>query len=153
MKVCLIVFVILLAAGLLWQVTAGRGARQSTVGAIAGASMAVIPLTLPAAAIAALAAQALQNLGGVPLAEQFAGMAQSGVFAMMAGLLLGAVAGIVSLVRRQGVWFPLCGAVTSVALLALFAYFRFHASGFDQDRWVPTMAGKAASLAALADRA
>ncbi len=59
----------------------------------------------------------------------------------LAGLLVvaaGAVAGVLSLVRRErSAPLAACGLVVNVVLIGLFWHFEFYAIGFDQDGWAP----------------
>lgn len=66
----------------------------------------------------------------------FARMSRTGVFALMAILLLSIASAIVSLVRRERpVGFSIIGLLAGTFALAVFQYLEFYKFGFDQDRW------------------
>ena len=64
--------------------------------------------------------------------------AQAAVFSMLATLSAGALAALISLIRREGTAeIPMLGLAVNAVLIGLFCSLKFYALGFDQDTWAP----------------
>lgn len=140
MKVCLVGVLVSGATGLVSRMFAQRQSAPLPSGLpVWGlASIALPPSALLFGALAVLAFQRLMDPGDVRSAGQFSQVARMAVFVMLAMLSAGALAGGVSVMRReQPRSVPILGLAANMLLAGLFWHFRFYAPGFDQDLWAP----------------
>jgi hypothetical protein len=127
-------------AGLAWRLT-GRGASTPSRAGAPVWGIASIALTPSSPFLGALAVVGVQSLvaaqDAIP-AGNFSQVSRSALFAMLVIVLGGALAALISLIRRERPsLLPLLGLAANLVLAALFWHFRFYALGFDQDTWAP----------------
>lgn len=102
------------------------------------ASIVLPPLTPLIGALVVILAQRLILRSDVTASGHFPSLSRGAVFVMLAMLLVGGLASIASLLRRELPKFlPVFGFIANTALIGLFWYLQFYAPGFDQDNWAP----------------
>ncbi len=148
MKVCLVSGLVAVTAAVLRRVLRRRsvglpskeatGSLRSLTPTWTITSIAMTPLAQLVGALAVVIAQLLiDKPNGVSL-SYFPQTARTGVFVMLAQISIAAIAGVISILRREGFGLlSVLGLITNTLLISLFVHFEFYALGFDQDLWAP----------------
>lgn len=101
-------------------------------------SITLAPLTPLVGAVAVVMAQSLSHPRGSLSMIDMSQFSRTAVIVMLLLFLAGAMAAVISFVRRErSRLFSVLGLVINALLIGLFWYFRFYAVGFDQDTWAP----------------
>lgn len=120
-------------------VTMAAGRRTASENGIPFLGMLSVMLFATAPVVGTLVVLITQSVLDTQLGDTvsyFARISRTGVFGLIAILVLASVSAIASLVRRErpaGV--SIIGLLASTFSLAVFQYWEFYKFGFDQDRW------------------
>lgn len=141
MKVCLVAGILAVALTIVkWSIGRLNGTisnRQRNRYATWGIwSIILAPAATLIGAFVAIGYQRVLTDTAAVTTTQLQHAAQNAVFAMLATLSAGFLAGIISLVRREGAFeIPMFGLAVNIVLIGLFLSLKFYVIGFDQDRW------------------
>jgi hypothetical protein len=103
-------------------------------------SMTVIPMLPLCGALAIIVTQQFVGTSGELSADYFSRLSQMGVLVQMALMVVGVIASLTSIIKREHPRSPaLLGLIANILLIIVFLYARFYALGFDQDTGAPPL--------------